>query len=396
MDDSPKDYGAPVYLKKSQNNKCVPEDAVFVNIDEGDLPDYHDFTTFRPKAGDLIVWHARTIHKIDGPTSQDWGSMKRRVLGGTVAIDDATYVDKEKVEFADMGRHSLKHGDPLTDPHFPKIWPRPDPAEVVARFNGDVGRSREGFGRMVGAMFSAKTFEQFASWGNVLKKKDQAVEEEEVEQRRPGGGGRRRDRCPFPSSAASRSSAFPAPGVASAASMRLRRRKGGARAPRPSSGGLLRHRRIKHCLRAGCRMMKRKSDPPKKARAGLIKSFELKRRKQSENSNRVRAKSPGDGTAVAAGAPANTAELPPACGVGAEWPEARVRGLCKRESGSSPCVNGSFKHESCPRCAIAARAGPKPQTSHPAATPRDPPTAGRQSHADSSEFGVRLRFRLQQ
>jgi hypothetical protein len=36
---------------------------------------------------------------------------------------------------------------------------------------------------MVGAMFSAKTFEQFASWGNVLKKKDQAVEEEEVEQR---------------------------------------------------------------------------------------------------------------------------------------------------------------------------------------------------------------------
>ena len=58
--------------------------------------------------------------------------------------------------------------------------------------------------------------------------------------------------------------------------------------------------------------MKRKSDPPK-ARAGLIKSFELKRRKQSENSNRVPAKSLGDGTAVAAGAPANAAELPPAC-----------------------------------------------------------------------------------
>ena len=39
MDDSPKDYGAPVYLKKSQNNKCIPEDAVFVDIDEGDLPE---------------------------------------------------------------------------------------------------------------------------------------------------------------------------------------------------------------------------------------------------------------------------------------------------------------------------------------------------------------------
>mmetsp|Transcript_4405 Transcript_4405/g.13978 ORF Transcript_4405/g.13978 Transcript_4405/m.13978 type:complete len:392 (+) Transcript_4405:323-1498(+) len=180
MDDSPKDYGAPVYLKKSQLNKCVPEDAVFVDIDEGDLPEYHDFTTFRPKAGDLIVWHARTIHKIDGPTSQDWGSVKRRVLGGTVAIDDATYVDKEKVEFADMGRHDLKHGDPLTDAHFPRIWPEPVPEEMAARFSGDVGRSREGFSRMLGAMFSAKTFEQFASWGNVLKKKDAEVVEDDA------------------------------------------------------------------------------------------------------------------------------------------------------------------------------------------------------------------------
>ena len=97
MDDSPADYGAPVYLKKSQNNKCIPEDAVFVDIDEGDLPEYHDFTTFRPKAGDPTEWHARTIHKIDGPQSQDWGSMKRRVLGGTVAVDDATYENKGKV-----------------------------------------------------------------------------------------------------------------------------------------------------------------------------------------------------------------------------------------------------------------------------------------------------------
>jgi len=132
---------------------------------------YHDFTTFRPKAGDLIVWHARTIHKIDGPQSQDWGSNKRRVLGGTVAIDDAKYEDKGKVEFADMGRHDLKHGDPLADPHFPKIWPQPDPAEVRARFSGGVGRSPEGFGRMLGAMFSFKTMEQFTSWGNVLKEK---------------------------------------------------------------------------------------------------------------------------------------------------------------------------------------------------------------------------------
>jgi len=181
MDDSPKDYGAPVYLKKSQHNTCVSEDAVFVDIDEGDLPDYHDFTTFRPKAGDLIVWHARTIHKIDGPTSQDWGSVKRRVLGGTVAIDDARYEGDGKVEFADMGKHDLKDGDPITDPHFPRIWPRPDPLEVVARFNGGVGRSQEGFVRLMSAMFLPKTLGQFASWGNVLKKakKEEAAEEAE-------------------------------------------------------------------------------------------------------------------------------------------------------------------------------------------------------------------------
>ena len=77
--------------------------------------------------------------------------------------------------------------------------------------------------------------------------------------------------------------------------------------------------------------MKRKSDPPK-ARAGLIKSFELKRRKQSENSNRVPAKSLGDGTAVAAGAPANAAELPPACSRAPYGSSAPRRGLFVREA----------------------------------------------------------------
>ena len=100
-----------------------------------------------------------------------------------MAIDDASYVDKEKVEFADMGRHDLVDGDPLEDPHFPQIWPKPVPSEMAARFDGGVGRSMEGFSRMLGAMFSFKTMEQFASWGNVLKKQDQDVaEDEEVEE----------------------------------------------------------------------------------------------------------------------------------------------------------------------------------------------------------------------
>lgn len=170
MDDTPRDHGAPVYLRKSHENQCVDEDAVFVSLDDGDLPTYaNDLLEFRPKAGDMIVWHARTIHKIDGPDSQDWGERKRRVLGGTVAIDNAKYKDKQKVEFADMGRHSLKDGDPLTDPHFPRIWPRPVPQEKVARFQGRVGRSLPGFARMVSSMFNHKTMQQFSSWGNVVK-----------------------------------------------------------------------------------------------------------------------------------------------------------------------------------------------------------------------------------
>ncbi|KAJ8611165.1 hypothetical protein CTAYLR_003601 [Chrysophaeum taylorii] len=170
MDDTPRDYGAPVYLRRSHENEFVDDEAVFVSLDQGDLPKYaDDMLEFRPKAGDMIVWHARTIHKIDGPESQDWGDRRRRVLGGTVAIDDANYKDKQKVEFADMGRHQLKDGDPLTDPHFPRIWPRPVPEEKVARFQGAVGRSVPGFARMLGALFSYKTIQQFGSWGNVVK-----------------------------------------------------------------------------------------------------------------------------------------------------------------------------------------------------------------------------------
>ena len=66
----------------------VQDSAVFVDLEEDDLLKYEPLE-FQPKAGDLLVWHARSIHKIDGPTSQDWGKSKRRVLGGTVAVDDS-------------------------------------------------------------------------------------------------------------------------------------------------------------------------------------------------------------------------------------------------------------------------------------------------------------------
>ena len=69
----------------------VTTEAVFVDLEKDNLLQYPDLLEFQPKAGDLIIWHSRAIHKIDGPTSQDWEASRRRVLGGTVAIDDCKY-----------------------------------------------------------------------------------------------------------------------------------------------------------------------------------------------------------------------------------------------------------------------------------------------------------------
>ena len=196
MDDTPADHGAPVYLRGSQNNTSVGEDAVFVNLANGDLPDYPELLEFRPKAGDMIIWHPKTIHKIDGPESQDWEKRKRRVLGGTVALNAAKFYNKEKVEFADMGRHDLVHGDPLANPHFPRIWPSIEMSEFDARMGGAVGRSVPGFFRMWSALFSKKTRDQFMSFNKVYNNEEKPLEvadELEAEPRAQaataGGGG---------------------------------------------------------------------------------------------------------------------------------------------------------------------------------------------------------------
>lgn len=92
MDDCPPDHGAPVYLKGSHLNTDVSTEAVFVDLEKDGLLKYPELLEFRPKAGDLIVWHSRSIHKIDGPKTQDWDDSRRRVLGGTVAVNDAKYL----------------------------------------------------------------------------------------------------------------------------------------------------------------------------------------------------------------------------------------------------------------------------------------------------------------
>ena len=170
MDETPAAYGAPVYLRRSHENKCVDKDVVFVKLDEGDLAQYaDDVVEFRPMPGDMLIWHPRSIHKVDGAPNGDWQGRKRRVLGGTVAIDDAFYQGKKKALFSDMGSHSLQQGDPLKSPFFPIIYPQSDPAEREFRAQGKVGRSWSGFKRMVGTLVTTENLSQFSSWAKVVQ-----------------------------------------------------------------------------------------------------------------------------------------------------------------------------------------------------------------------------------
>jgi len=171
MDETPPDHGAPVYLKGSHRNTCVSEDAVFVDLERDGLLQYPELLEFRPKAGDLIIWHARSIHKIDGPRTQDWGATKRRVLGGTVALNDATYESKGRALFSDMGSHGLQDGDPLKHPLFPKIYPAPDPAEMAERASGGCTRTKEGMSRLASNMWASAG--EMMSWTRVVNPEDQ-------------------------------------------------------------------------------------------------------------------------------------------------------------------------------------------------------------------------------
>jgi len=166
MDDCPPDHGAPVYLKGSHRNNNVGSDTVFVDLEKDGLLEYPELLEFRPKAGDLIVWHAKAIHKIDGPKSQDWDASRRRVLGGTVALNDAKYLAGGRLLFSDMGSHGLEDGDPLSHALFPKIYPCSDPAERAEAAAGRCTRTWEGVSRMWGNLFASMA--EMSSFANVV------------------------------------------------------------------------------------------------------------------------------------------------------------------------------------------------------------------------------------
>lgn len=170
MDETPKDYGAPVYLKGSHRNTAVDEEAVFVDINQNGLEEYKkNVLEFRTMPGDMLIWHPRTIHKVDGPADGIWTSY-RRVLGGTVAKGGATYHDKRGTGgvLSDLGRHTLKHGDKLSSPFFPIVYPKFDKKEADARDTAQVGRSPLDIITKIGGLAGKASGERFSSFFKVL------------------------------------------------------------------------------------------------------------------------------------------------------------------------------------------------------------------------------------
>jgi len=170
MDETPKDYGAPVYLKGSHNNDVVDEQAVFVDINQEGLEGYkHKLLEFRTMPGDMLIWHPRTIHKVDGPDDGIWTTY-RRVLGGTVAKGGATYHDKRGSGgvLSDLGRHTLSDGDKLQSPFFPIVYPHFDKKEAADRDAGKVGRSPMDIVTKLGGLAGKASGDRFSSFFKVL------------------------------------------------------------------------------------------------------------------------------------------------------------------------------------------------------------------------------------
>jgi Phytanoyl-CoA dioxygenase (PhyH) len=174
MDETPKDYGAPVYLKGSHRNTAVDPQAVFVDIDQAGLEEYrNDWLEFRTQPGDMLIWHPKTIHKIDGPVDGIWTSF-RRVLGGTAAKGGTRYHDKRGTGgvLSDLGRHGMQDGDKLDSPFFPIVYPHWNAKEAAERDAGRVGRSAVDIVSKVGGMATVASGEKFKSFFQVLGSRD--------------------------------------------------------------------------------------------------------------------------------------------------------------------------------------------------------------------------------
>lgn len=166
-------FGAPEYLLGSHRNESVSSDAVFVNLEDGDLTTFPRKTRYTPEPGDLIVWDSRTIHRIVAPPGQKWeAGTQRRAIGGTMAKAGATYINKGGASgISDLAGHNQQNGELLGGPYFPRIYPNRVKEEEECRANnGIVGRSPQKIVNL--GVTLASNASKYVSFTKVVGKKD--------------------------------------------------------------------------------------------------------------------------------------------------------------------------------------------------------------------------------
>ena len=119
--------------------------------------------------GDMLIWHPRTVHKVDGPSDGIWTSY-RRVLGGTVAKAGSKYHDKRGSGgvLSDLGRHGMEDGEKLSSSFFPQVYPNFVKSEAVSRDIGDVGRDVRDIVSKLGGLAGKASGDKFSSFFKVL------------------------------------------------------------------------------------------------------------------------------------------------------------------------------------------------------------------------------------
>lgn len=71
--------------------------------------------------GDCLVFHGMTLHGSDGNQT----NAARRAVSFVLVGDDAVYVERGKETQPDYAGNGLRHGDPIDNDYFLRLWTRP-------------------------------------------------------------------------------------------------------------------------------------------------------------------------------------------------------------------------------------------------------------------------------
>ena len=82
--------------------------------------DDYDIVSWALEPGDAVAFHYRTLHGARGNTT----ARARRVFSARWVGDDATFADRGGVTSPPFPELTLKDGEALVSPLFPRVWPR--------------------------------------------------------------------------------------------------------------------------------------------------------------------------------------------------------------------------------------------------------------------------------